>query len=182
MAKSKSVFGVYSTEDDAKVAVAQFADAGFSRSDISIVLPEKPATDLAVSEDATKAPEGAAVGAGSGAAVGGAMGWLVGVGALAIPGIGPVIAAGPILAALAGVGVGGALGGFAGCLIGVGISESEAGRYEGRLINGGILVAVHCETSQEITRAEDIMRRTKAEDVGYSEAVGPIGSPVGDAA
>src|SRR5258708_33929309 len=118
MAKSKSVFGIYSTQRDVEVAVTEFAGAGFSISDISVVVTEKPEKDLLASKDGTKAPEGAAVGVGSGAAVGGAMGWLVGVGALAIPGIGPVIAAGPIVAALAGVGVGGALGGFAGCLIG----------------------------------------------------------------
>jgi hypothetical protein len=170
MAKSKSVFGVYLTRSDVESAVTAFKSAGFSSSDISVLLPEHSGKEL-VTENSTKAPEGAALGVGSGAAVGGALGWLVGVGALAIPGIGPVIAAGPIVAALAGIGVGGALGGFAGCLIGVGISESEAQRYEGRLLKGGILVAVHCETFNEIKRAKELMKGTRAEDVASSEEV-----------
>jgi hypothetical protein len=170
MAKSKSVSGIYLNRSDVESAVAAFKEAGFSSSDISVLLPDTSSNEL-VTEHSTKAPEGAAAGVGSGAALGGALGWLVGVGALAIPGIGPVIAAGPIVAALAGIGVGGALGGFAGCLIGVGISESEAGRYEGRLLKGGILVAIHCETSDEIKRAKEIMERTRAEDVASSEEV-----------
>ena len=120
---------------------------------------------------AAKAPAGAAYGAGSGAAVGGALGWLVGVGALAIPGIGPIVAAGPLLAALAGVGVGGALGGFTGVLIGAGIPEDEAKKYEGRLLKGGILVAVHCETTEEISRAKGIMEVTGAQDIASSGEV-----------
>jgi len=134
-----------------------------------VLLPDSG--EAPVTEDNTKAPEGAAVGVGSGAAVGGALGWLVGAGALAIPGIGPVIAAGPIVAALAGIGAGCALGGFAGCLIGVGISEPEPGRYEGRLLKGGILVAVHCETASEVKRVKEIMASTKAEDIGSSREV-----------
>ena len=110
-------------------------ESGFSSSDISVLLPDKADKEL-VTEKNTKAPEGAAVGVGSGAAVGGALGWLAGAGALAIPGIGPVIAAGPIVAVLAGIGVGCAFGGFAGSLVGVGISEDAAKRYEGRLSEG----------------------------------------------
>jgi hypothetical protein len=140
MAKNKSVFGIYLTRSDVESAVTAFKDAGFSSSDISVLLPENLGFKDLVTDKSTKAPEGAAVGAGSGAAIGGALGWLVGAGALAIPGIGPVIAAGPIVAALAGIGVGGALGGFAGVLIGVGIPEYEAKRYEGRILKGGILV------------------------------------------
>ena len=174
MAKNKSVSGIYSTRSDVESAVIAFKGAGFSNSDISVLLPH-PVIKEPVTENNTKAPEGAAVGVGSGAAVGGALGWLVGVGALAIPGIGPVIAAGPIVAALAGIGVGGALGGFAGCLIGVGISESDARRYEGRVLKGGILVAVHCETSGEIKRAREIMEDTRAEDI--AERDGAIGEP-----
>ena len=170
MAKSKSVFGIYRTRSDAESAVAAFKDVGFSSSDISVLLPESTGKAL-VTENSTKAPEGAAVGVGSGAAVGGALGWLVGVGALTIPGIGPVVAAGPIVTALAGIGVGGAFGGFAGCLIGVGISEDEAQRYEGRLLKGGVLVAVHCETADEINRAREIMEGTHAEDISSSEEV-----------
>jgi hypothetical protein len=168
MAKRESVFGVYLSRSDMESGITALKDAGFSNSDISVLLPDHTGPDL-VTESGTKAPEGAAVGAGSGAAVGGALGWLVGVGALAIPGIGPVIAAGPIIAALAGIGVGGALGGFAGSLIGVGISDEQATRYEGRLAKGGILVAIHCETRDEIKRARAIMERTGAEDIGAAE-------------
>jgi hypothetical protein len=113
----------------------------------------------------TKAPEGATAGAGSGAVIGGALGWLAGTGALAIPGLGPFIAAGPIMAALAGIGVGGAIGGFTGALVGMGIPEYEAKRYEGRLQKGGILLSVHCDTSEEIDEAKEIMKRTGGEDI-----------------
>jgi hypothetical protein len=167
MRKSKSVFGVYSSRRDMEAAVTVFKDSGFSSSDISVLLPDK-AGEQWVTDNNTKAPEGAAVGVGSGAAVGGALGWLAGAGALAIPGIGPVIAAGPIVAVLAGIGVGGALGGFAGCLVGVGISEDEVQKYEGRLSNGGTLVAVRCETRDELKRAQNILERTRAEDIRAS--------------
>jgi hypothetical protein len=171
MAKNKSVFGIYLTRRDVETAVTALRDVGFPNSDVSVLLPENLDSKDLVTEKGTKAPEGAAVGAGSGAAVGGALGWLVGVGALAIPGIGPVLAAGPLVAALAGIGVGGALGGFCGVLIGVGIPEDEAKRYEGRLLKGGILVAVHCETSEEIKRAKGIMEVTGAEDIASSREV-----------
>jgi len=166
MAKSKSVSGIYLTRSDVESALAVFKDAGFSGSDISVLLPQS--SEDVVTENSTKAPTGAAVGVGSGAAVGGAVGWLVGGGALAIPGIGPVIAAGPIVATRAGIGLGSALGGFAGSLIGVGISEPEAKQYEGRLLKGGILVAVHCETSRDVQRAKELMERTRAEDIASS--------------
>ena len=166
MAKSKSVSGIYLTRTDVESAVTAFKGAGFSSSDISMLLPDS--SKELVTENNTKAPEAAAVGVGSGAAVGGALGWLVGAGALAIPGIGPVIAAGPIVATLAGIGLGSALGGFAGSLIGVGISEPEAKQYEGRLLKGGILVAVHCETSRDVQRAKELMERTRAEDIASS--------------
>lgn len=172
MAKSKSVSGIYLTKRDVEAAVSAFKNAGFSSSDISVLLPEASGDEV-VTEDSTKAPEGAVVGVGSGAAVGGTLGWLVGAGALALPGIGPVIAAGPIVAALAGIGLGGAMGGFAGSLIGVGISESEARKYEGRLLKGGILVAVHCETAGETKRAQEIMEAARAEDIAASVEVMP---------
>jgi len=168
MANNKSVFGIYLMRSEVESAVSALRDAGFSGSEISVLLPETLSSKDLVTDKGTKAPEGAAVGVGSGAAVGGALGWLVGVGALAIPGVGPVIAAGPIVATLAGIGVGGALGGFAGVLIGVGIPEYEAKRYEGRILKGGILVAVHCETAEEIKRAKEIMEITGAEDVASS--------------
>lgn len=165
MAKSKSVFGIYLTRSDVESVGAALRDAGFSSSDVSVLFPEDLGAKELATEKSTKAPEGAAVGAGSGAAVGGVLGWLVGVGAVVIPGIGPVVAAGPLVAALAGIGVGGALGGFTGALIGVGIPEYEAKRYEGRVLNGGILLAVHCETSEEIKRAKGLMEITGAEDI-----------------
>ncbi len=171
MAKNKSVFGIYLKRSEMDSAVAALRDAGFSTADISVLLPEDVGSGELVTEKATKAPAGAAYGAGSGAAVGGALGWLVGVGALAIPGIGPIVAAGPLLAALAGVGVGGALGGFTGVLIGAGIPEDEAKKYEGRLLKGGILVAVHCETTEEISRAKGIMEVTGAQDIASSGEV-----------
>lgn len=173
MAKDKSAFGIYSTRRDAESAVDAFADAGFATADISVLLPEdlraRDDSDEIVAEKTTKAPQGAAIGAGSGIAVGGALGWLVGVGALVIPGIGAVIAAGPLVAVLAGMGIGGALGGFAGSLVGLGISEVEAKRYEGRMLQGGILVVLHCADAEEIQRAREIMEITRAEDITCSE-------------
>jgi hypothetical protein len=181
MPKNQSVFGVYSTRSDVETAVGVFKDSGFSSADISVLLQDNAEKEL-VTETNTKAPEGAAVGAGSGAAVGGAMGWLVGVGALALPGIGPIIAAGPIVGALVGIGVGGALGGFAGALIGVGISEDQVVKYEGRLRTGGILMAVHCETANDITRAKEIMEHTKGQDIGSSDGVASDSAPMTSAA
>src|ERR1700692_2549358 len=181
MSTNQSVFGIYLTRSDVKAAVSVLKDSGFSDTDISVLLQDKADKQL-VTESNTKAPEGAAVGVGSGAAVGGAIGWLAGVGALALPGIGPVIAAGPILAALVGIGVGGALGGFAGTLIGVGISENEVNRYEGRLLTGGILVAVHCQTADDSTRAKEIMERTKGEDVSSSDGTTTERAPMISAA
>jgi hypothetical protein len=139
--------------------------SGFSTSDISVLFPENLGSKEIGTEKSTKAPEGTAVGAGSGAIVGGTLGLLASIGVLAIPGIGPLIAAGPIVAALAGLGVGGAVGGFTGALIGMGIPEYEAKRYEGRLQRGGILLSVHCETSEEIKRAKSVLEATRAEDV-----------------
>jgi hypothetical protein len=167
MATISSVFGVYSTRTNVESAVKALKDARFTNSDIS-VLPENVRTGELATDRSTKAPEGAAVGLGSGAAVGGALGWLVGAGALAIPGIGPVIVAGPLLAALAGIGIGGALGGFAGCLVGLGIPEYEAQKYEGQLLKGGILVAVRCETPQQADRAKQVLVARGAQDVRTS--------------
>jgi hypothetical protein len=181
MPKNQSVFGVYPTRNHLEAAVRVFKDSGFSSADISVLLQDNADKEL-VTENNTKAPEGAAVGAGSGAAVGGAMGWLVGIGALALPGIGPIIAAGPIVGALVGIGVGGALGGFAGALVGVGISEDQIVKYEGRLRTGGILMAVHCETANDMGRAREIMERTKGEDIGSSDGVSSVSTPMSSAA
>ena len=165
MAKNKSVLGIYATRSGVEQAVLGFKDAGFSNSDISVLLPENLGTKEIATNKATKAPEGATAGGTTGAVIGGALGWLAGIGALAIPGIGPFIAAGPIMAALAGVGVGAAVGGFTRALVGLGIPEYEAKRYEGRIRKGGILLSVHCETSDQIARAKRIMEDTGAEDV-----------------
>jgi hypothetical protein len=181
MQTNKSVFGIYLTRSDVEAAVSVFKDSGFSSSDISVLLQDNADKQL-VTENNTKAPEGAAVGVGSGAAVGGAIGWLAGAGALALPGIGPIIAAGPIVAALVGIGVGGALGGFAGTLIGVGISEKDVTRYEGRVLAGGILVAVHCETIDDVSRAREIMEHTKGEDIGSSDSAATHRAPIVSAA
>ena len=163
--KNKSVFGIYSSRSAVENAVSALKSAGFQHSDVSVLLPENLGSKEIATEKNTKAPEGAKTGAGSGAVIGGTLGWLVGIGALAIPGLGPFIAAGPIMAALAGMGVGGAVGVVTGALVGMGIPEFEAKRYEGRLQKGGILMSVHCDTSDEIKRAKDILERTGAEDV-----------------
>lgn len=165
MAKNKSAFGIYSSRSGVENAVIALKDSGFQHSDVSVLLPENMGNREIATEKNSKAPEGATTGAGSGAVIGGALGWLVGIGALAIPGLGPFIAAGPIMAALAGMGVGGAVGGVTGALVGMGIPEFEAKRYEGRLQKGGILVSVHCDTSEEVKRAKDILQRTGAEDI-----------------
>jgi len=163
--KKTAVFGIYSTRDGVERAADLLARSGFPVTDISVLLPESLGTRDIGTEKATKAPEGAAAGAGSGAVLGGTLGLLAGIGALAIPGVGPLIAAGPIMATLAGIGVGGAVGGFTGALIGLGIPEYEAKRYEGRLQRGGILLSVHCDTSDEIDRAKEILESVGGEDI-----------------
>ena len=163
--KKTAVFGIYSSLASADNATDALVQAGFPASDISALLPDNLGTKEIGTQKATKAPEGAATGAGSGAVLGGALGLLAGIGAIAIPGVGPFIAAGPIMAALAGIGVGGAVGGVTGALIGLGIPEYEAKRYEGRIQKGGILLSVHCDTSDEIKRAKEIMKNTGAEDI-----------------
>jgi len=165
MAKNKAVFGIYSTQSSMENAVGMLKAENFSNSDVAVLYPESMSSHDLGTEKSTKAPEGATAGAGSGAVLGGVLGWLVGIGSLAIPGVGPFIAAGPIVAALAGAGVGGAVGGVTGALVGMGIPEYEAKRYEGRLAKGGILLSVHCDTSEEIDRAKKILERTGAEDV-----------------
>jgi hypothetical protein len=163
--KKTAVFGIYSTRSAAENAADAIVKAGFATSDISVLLPENLGSRPIATEKATKAPEGATTGGGTGAVLGGALGLLAGIGALAIPGVGPLIAAGPIMAALAGMGVGGAIGGITGALIGMGIPEYEAKRYEGRIQKGGILLSVHCTSSDEVKRAKEVLERTGAEDV-----------------
>jgi hypothetical protein len=163
--KNTAVFGIYRNQIGVESAVDALKDAGFRNTDISVLFPENEGTKDFAHEKNTKAPEGAATGAGTGAVVGGTLGWLAGIGALAIPGIGPFIAAGPIVAALAGAGVGGAVGGLTGALVGMGIPEYEAKRYEGRVKNGGILLSVHSDNSEWTGRAKKILESTGAEDV-----------------
>jgi len=163
--KNKSVFGIYKNRDMAERAVDFIAAAGFSHNDISVLLPDIESSKGFAHEKSTKAPEGTATGAATGGVVGGTLGLLAGIGALAIPGLGPFIAAGPIMGALAGFGVGGAVGGLIGALVGMGIPEYVAQRYEGRVKEGGVLLSVHCDTANEISRAEELLKQTGAEDI-----------------
>ena len=163
--KNTAVFGIYRDRVGVERAVDDLKDAGFRNTDISVLFPENVGTKDFAHEKATKAPEGTATGAGTGAVIGGTLGWLAGIGALAIPGVGPLIAAGPIVAALTGVGVGGALGGITGALVGMGIPEYEAKRYEGRVKEGGILLSVHSDNSDWTKKAKEILELTGAEDV-----------------
>jgi hypothetical protein len=160
-----AVFGTYANATGADRAIAEMRTAGFRSADISVLLPENVGTKDLAFEKGTKAPEGTATGAASGAVLGGALGWLVGIGALAIPGLGPFIAAGPIMAALSGIGLGGAIGGFTGALIGMGIPEYEAKRYEGLVKEGAILVSVHADDSKWTTLAKEILQRTGAQNI-----------------
>jgi hypothetical protein len=163
--KKTSGLGIYNTRESVERAVDIFLKSGFTTSDVSVLLPENLGGKPIATHKDTKAPEGATAGGAGGAVVGGTLGLLAGIGALAIPGLGPFIAAGPIMAALAGMGVGGAVGGFAGALIGMGIPEYEAKRYEGRIQKGGILLSVHCDTSDQIKRGKEILKNTGAEDI-----------------
>jgi hypothetical protein len=163
--KNTAVFGIYPTYELFEQGIDALRLADFRSTDISVLYPENVGTKDLAHEKASKAPEGATTGAGTGAILGGALGWLVGIGALAIPGLGPFIAAGPIMAALAGAGVGGAVGGVTGALVGMGIPEYEAKRYEGRVTSGGILVSVHADDSDWIARAKQILEDTGAEDI-----------------
>jgi hypothetical protein len=164
MAK-KAVFGVLRDEAQACRVVEDLKTSGFSNNDISVLLPDKSGTKDFAHEKHTKAPEGAATGAGTGGVLGGVLGWLVGIGALAIPGVGPFIAAGPIMAALSGAAIGAAAGGLVGTLVGMGIPEYEAKRYEAKLREGRILVSVHSEDSDQTKRAKEILERVGAEDI-----------------
>ena len=163
--KNTAVFGIYPTSTQAEQAVDSLAAAGFVHQDISVLLPDTQSSKEFAHEKNTKAPEGTATGVTAGGVVGGTLGLLAGIGALAIPGVGPLIAAGPIMATLAGVGAGGAVGGLVGALVGMGIPEYEAKRYEGRVKDGGTLLSVHCNSSDEVSRAKDILKSTGADDV-----------------
>lgn len=165
---NKAVFGIAANVTQAERIADQLKAAGFSGDDISVLFPDKEGSRDFAHEQHTKAPEGAATGAGTGGVLGGALGWLVGIGSLAIPGVGPFIAAGPIMAALAGVAIGAAAGGLTGALVGLGIPEYEAKQYEGKIMKGNILISVHTEDSNEVESAKDIFKREGAEDIAYT--------------
>ena len=172
--KKTSVFGIYSSVTQAELAVDALVNDGFTNTDVSVLMADKQGSKDFAHEKHTKAPEGTTTGAAAGGAIGGTLGLLAGIGALAIPGVGPLIAAGPIVGALTGLGVGGTVGGIVGALVGLGIPEYEAKRYEGRIKEGGVLLSAHCDTSEQIDRAKAILKRTGAADIASAgeEAVG----------
>jgi hypothetical protein len=165
---AKAVLGTVRSRAQAELVVNRLKSAGFLATNISVLMADAEGAKEFAVDNKTKAPEGAAAGAGTGAVIGGGLGWLAGIGALAIPGVGPLIAAGPILAALSGAAVGGAVGGITGALVGLGIPEYEAKRYEGQIKGGRALIAVHAENSDETKRAKDIFDAAGAEDVATS--------------
>jgi hypothetical protein len=160
-----SVFCIAKTETQASDIVARLQSAGFSNNDISVLFPDKGTTRDFAHEKNTKAPEGAATGAAAGGVVGGTLGVLAGIGLLAIPGLGPFIAAGPIMAGLSGIAAGATLGGITGALVGLGIPELEAKRYEGKIKGGNILISAHTDKSEEVKRAKEIFQAAGAEDI-----------------
>jgi hypothetical protein len=166
--KNTAVYGIYADREMAENAVDRLLASGFRSEDISVLLQDNVGTKDFAHEKQTKAPEGTTTGVVAGGVVGGTLGLLAGIGALAIPGLGPFIAAGPIMGALAGLGTGGVVGGIVGALIGMGIPEYEAKRYEGRIKAGGILLSVHCDNSDWVGKAKDILKQTGAEDISSS--------------
>jgi hypothetical protein len=179
--KKTAVFGIYTTTNQAEEAVNQLMAQGFSDDDISVLLEDNNSSRQFAHEKNTKIPEGTTTGATTGGVIGGTLGLLAGLGALAIPGVGPLIAAGPIMGTLAGIGAGGTVGGLIGALVGMGIPEYEAKRYEGRIKDGGVLLSVHCNTSKEIDRAKELLKNTGAQDISStseSSAKYPVSSRV----
>jgi len=171
---SKSVFGIATTQGNAEQIVRQLQGQGFATSEISVLMPDTAGTRDVGHVKATKAPEGATTGGVAGGVTGGVLGLLAGVGALAIPGLGPFIAAGPIMAALSGAAIGGTTGGAVGGLVGLGIPEIEAKRYDEKLRKGNYLVTVHADESNDVDRAKDIFKTAGAEDIStVSEASVP---------
>jgi hypothetical protein len=163
--KNTAVFGIYPDRFAVEEAVEHLRTAGFRNTDISVLFQDNQGTKDFAHEKNTKAPEGVTTGVVTGGIAGGVLGWLVGVGALAIPGLGPFIAAGPIVAALAGAGAVGTVGGIVGALAGMGIPEYEAKRYEGRIRDGGVLLSVHCDKSDWVKRAKEILHETGGQDI-----------------
>jgi|SRR5215469_9809744 len=165
---AKAVFCIAKTEEQAVRIVDQLKEEGFSSDDVSVLFPDRAGSRDFAHEQHTKAPEGAAAGAIAGGILAGAVGWLVGIGSLAIPGVGPLIAAGPIMAALSGLAAGGAVGGLTGALVGLGIPEYEAKQYEGKVKGGNILISVHAEDSKERNAAKETFERCHADDISYT--------------
>src|ERR1700730_12676759 len=163
--KKTAVFGIYPSVAEAEHAVDALVRERFSNGDISVLMPDQQSSKDFAHEKHTKAPEGTTTGVATGGTIGGALGLLAGIGALAIPGVGPFIAAGPIMGALAGLGVGGTVGGLIGALVGMGMPEYEAKRYEGRVKDGGVLLSAHCNGSRDISRAKEILKGTGADDI-----------------
>lgn len=172
----KSVFGLFDSRITLENAVETLKASGFRPADISVLLPSSDSPSKLIHEKATKAPEGAATGATGGLAVGGALGWLAGIGALALPGIGPFVAAGPIVAAIAGAGIGGTFGGVAGALIGLGIPEYEAKRYETIVEEGGMLLSVHVDDSDWQSKAKELLKSCGAKDISTSSEEREMGT------
>src|ERR1700735_2933248 len=170
--KNTAVFEIYAPPATAEAAVDHLLAHGFTNSAISVLMPDDESTRAFAHEKNTKAPEGTTTGATTGGVVGGTLGLLAGIGALAIPGVGPLIAAGPIMATLAGVGAGGAVGGIVGALVGMGIPEYEAKRYEGAVKGGGTLLSVHCDTSEQIDAAKAALKDTGAQDISSASEAG----------
>jgi hypothetical protein len=163
--KKTAVFGIYASAVHAEQAVGHLTQAGFPAIDISVLIPDQQGTRAFAFAKETKAPEGTTSGVTAGGIIGGALGVLAGLGMLVIPGVGPFIAAGPIMAGLAGLGVGGAVGGLIGALVGMGIPEYEAKRYVGRITSGGVLLSVHCDTSEQVAKAKDVLKHSGADDI-----------------
>ena len=166
---ARSVYGIYMNREHGEEAVHAMQAAGFRADDISVLMPENIGSKDVGYEKHTKAPEKAAVAGVAGGTLGGALGWLIGMGALAVPGLGALVVAGPIVSALAGIGAGSVLGGLTGALVGLGIPEYEAKRYEGRIRSGGALIAVHCDTDGVARRAKDLLAHTGAEDISVTD-------------
>lgn len=174
MRENTAVFAIFDRYTDVENAVDDLKSANFRDTDISVLFSDNQGTKDFAHKKATKAPEGATTGAATGAVIGGSLGWLAGIGSLAIPGVGPLIAAGPIMAALAGAGVGGAVGSITGALVGMGIPEYEAKRYEGIVKGGGILMSVHCDNSEYIKRAKEILKANNGKDISSAKESGDV--------
>lgn len=171
---SKSVFCIATTQGQVETIVRNLQGQGFAESEISVLLPDTAGTHDMGHVKTSKAPEGIATGATTGGVAGGILGLLAGIGALAIPGLGPFIAAGPIMAALSGAALGASAGGIMGGLVGLGIPEIEAKRYEEKLTKGNYLLSVHADDNEEEERAKRIFKEAGAEDITTaSEASAP---------